>query len=124
MFDRCLFEVLHIDLWKSYVYYIRETKGHLANYREKVAEAFDCAIDRVGVDTQASQIYVDYIQFLKNVEAVGQYAENQKVAAVRKIYQKALSTPLANLDQIWQDYCAFEKVCRAAMSSINFIFSL
>ena len=106
------------------MYYIRETKGHLANYREKVAEAFDCAIDRVGVDTQASQIYVDYIQFLKNVEAVGQYAENQKVAAVRKIYQKALSTPLANLDQIWQDYCAFEKVCRAAMSSINFIFSL
>jgi len=109
LFDRCLFEVLHIDLWKSYVYYIRETKGHLPNYREKVAEAFDCAIDRVGVDTQASQIYVDYIQFLKNVEAVGQYAENQKVAAVRKIYQKALSTPLANLDQIWQDYCAFEK---------------
>uniref|UniRef100_A0AC34R5A3 Suppressor of forked domain-containing protein n=1 Tax=Panagrolaimus sp. JU765 TaxID=591449 RepID=A0AC34R5A3_9BILA len=109
LFTRCLFEVLHIDLWKSYVFYIRETKGHLPNYREKVAEAFDCAIDRVGADTQASQIYLDYIHFLKNVEAVGQYAENQKVSAVRKIYQKAISTPLVNLDQIWQDYCAFEK---------------
>uniref|UniRef100_A0A914PND0 Suppressor of forked domain-containing protein n=1 Tax=Panagrolaimus davidi TaxID=227884 RepID=A0A914PND0_9BILA len=109
LFERCLFKVLHIDLWKSYVYYMKETKGHLPDFREQVVEAFDCAIDRVGIDIQASQIYLEYIQFLKNVEVVGQYAENQKVSAVRKVYQKAFSTPVLNLDGIWQDYCTFEK---------------
>lgn len=59
--------MLHIDLWKSYVHYMKDSKGHLLNFRAQVGEAFECAIDRVGMDIQASPIYLQYIQFLKNV---------------------------------------------------------
>jgi hypothetical protein len=46
--------------------------------------------------------------FIRDVK--GQYAENQKITAIRKIYKKGLATPMANIDQLWADYCAYEKV--------------
>ncbi|PIO55555.1 hypothetical protein TELCIR_23056, partial [Teladorsagia circumcincta] len=41
--------------------------------------------------------------------AVGQYAENQRISAVRKIYQRGISTPMVNIESLWTDYCAYEK---------------
>uniref|UniRef100_A0A7E4VB61 Suf domain-containing protein n=1 Tax=Panagrellus redivivus TaxID=6233 RepID=A0A7E4VB61_PANRE len=109
LFERCIFQVLHIDLWKSYLHYLKLSKGHIISMREKVADAFELAIDRVGHDIQAAQIYQDYIQFLTDVEAQGQYAENQKVSAIRKVYLRAVATPMLNIETIWQAYCDFEK---------------
>ncbi|CAB3404733.1 unnamed protein product [Caenorhabditis bovis] len=109
IFSRCLVNVLNIDLWKCYVHYIYETKGQLSTFREKMAQAYDFALEKVGMDIQSYQIYADYIAFLKKVPAVGQYAENQRITAVRRIYQKALSTPILQLDSLWNDYCAYEK---------------
>ncbi|MGH0154910.1 UNVERIFIED_CONTAM: hypothetical protein FKN15_037551 [Acipenser sinensis] len=34
LFQRCLMKVLHIDLWKCYLSYVRETKGKLPTYKE------------------------------------------------------------------------------------------
>ena len=33
IFARCLTKVLHIDLWKTYMYYVREAKGAIAEFR-------------------------------------------------------------------------------------------
>ena len=44
-------------------------------------------------------------------EAVGSYAENQKIAAVRKVYQKGIMTPMTNVELLWKDYCTYEMVC-------------
>lgn len=33
LFQRCLMKVLHIDLWKCYLAYVRETKGKLPSYK-------------------------------------------------------------------------------------------
>ena len=33
LFQRCLMKVLSIDLWKTYLLYIKETKGSLPSYR-------------------------------------------------------------------------------------------
>ena len=44
-----------------------------------MAQAYDFALDKMGMDVQAHQIWVDYIEFLKGVEAVGTYAENQRI---------------------------------------------
>lgn len=33
LFQRCLMKVLHIDLWKCYLSYVRETKGKLPSYK-------------------------------------------------------------------------------------------
>lgn len=38
------------------------------------------------MDIQSYSIWNDYINFLRNVEAVGSYAENQRITAVRKVF--------------------------------------
>lgn len=108
LFQRCLLKVLNIDLWKAYLNYVKETKGSLPSYREKMAQAYDFALDKMGMDIMSSQIWADYITFLKNVEAVGSYAENQRITAVRKIYQRGCVNPMINIEQLWKDYAAYE----------------
>lgn len=41
------------------------------------------------MDLHSYSIWADYIAFLKSVEAVGSYAENQKITAVRKVKFKS-----------------------------------
>jgi cleavage stimulation factor subunit 3 len=55
-------------------------------------------------------IWVDYINFLKSVEATGSFAENQKITAIRKVFQKGIMNPMMNVENLWKDYCAFENV--------------
>ena len=85
LFQRCLIRVLNIDLWRTYLLYVKETKASLQNYQEKMAQAYDFALDKMGLDIQSHTIWSDYIKFLKGVEAAGTFAENQKIAAIRKV---------------------------------------
>ena len=77
--------MLNIDLWRTYLLYVKETKASLQNYQEKMAQAYDFALDKMGLDIQSHTIWSDYIKFLKGVEAAGTFAENQKIAAIRKV---------------------------------------
>lgn len=36
-------------------------------FREKMAQAYDFALDKIGMDVMSYQIWVDYISFLKSV---------------------------------------------------------
>jgi cleavage stimulation factor subunit 3 len=73
-----------------------------------LAQAFDFALEKIGMDLHSFSIWSDYIQFLKSVEAVGSYAENQKITAIRKVYQKAVLTPIIGIEQLWKEYIQFE----------------
>ena len=44
-------------------------------------------------------------------EAVGSYAENQRITAVRKVFQRGVINPMINIEMLWKDYCNFEVVC-------------
>ncbi|KAJ8416258.1 hypothetical protein AAFF_G00382800 [Aldrovandia affinis] len=109
LFQRCLMKVLHIDLWKCYLSYVRETKGKLPSYKEKMAQAYDFALDKIGMEIMSYQIWVDYINFLKGVEAAGSYAENQRITAVRRVYQRGCVNPMINIEQLWRDYSKYEE---------------
>lgn len=78
--------------------------------REKMAQAYDFALDKIGMDIHSFSIWNDYVNFLKSVEAVGSYAENQKIGAVRKVYQRGIITPMIGMETFWKDYIAFEQV--------------
>ncbi|XP_021344341.1 cleavage stimulation factor subunit 3-like, partial [Mizuhopecten yessoensis] len=41
-------------------------------------------------------------------DAVGSYAENQRITAVRKVYQRGVVNPMINIEALWKDYCAYE----------------
>jgi len=109
LFQRCLIKVLNIDLWKTYLLYVKETKSTLPTYKEKMAQAYDFALDKMGLDIQSHTLWNDYIKFLKGVEAFGSYAENQKITAIRKVYQRAIENPMVNIETLWKDYINFEQ---------------
>ncbi|KYN44814.1 Protein suppressor of forked [Trachymyrmex septentrionalis] len=109
LFQRCLMKILNIELWKLYLSYVKETKASLTTYKEKMAQAYDFALDKIGMDIHSYSIWNDYVMFLKSVEAVGSYAENQKISAVRKVYQRGVINPMINMEQLWKDYMSFEQ---------------
>ena len=73
----------------------------LFNFREKMAQAYDFALDKMGMDIASYSLWNDYVKFLKAVDAVGSYAENQKISAIRKIYQRGIVNPMINIEQFW-----------------------
>ncbi|CAB0001846.1 unnamed protein product [Nesidiocoris tenuis] len=109
LFQRCLIKVLNIKLWKLYLAYVKETKAALPTFKEKMAQAYDFALEKIGMDIQSYSIWNDYVTFLKGVEAVGSYAENQKITAVRKVYQKGVVTPMLKIENLWKDYMTYEQ---------------
>lgn len=98
-----------MDLWKCYLAYVKETKASLPSYREKMAQAYDFTLDKMGMDVTSYSVWNDYVNFLKSVDAVGSYAENQRITAVRKVYQKGVHNPMTNIEQLWKDYVAYEQ---------------
>jgi len=52
-----------------------------------MAQAYDFALEKIGMDIHSHNIWQDYITFLSSVEAVGSYAENQKITAIRKVIE-------------------------------------
>ncbi|XP_023026609.1 cleavage stimulation factor subunit su(f) [Leptinotarsa decemlineata] len=116
LFQRCLMKILNIELWKLYLTYVKETKASLPTYKEKMAQAYDFALDRIGMDIHSYSIWNDYVNFLKGVEAVGSYAENQKISAVRKVYQRGIITPMTGMETFWKDYIAFEQNINAIIA--------
>ncbi|EQB79164.1 cleavage stimulation factor subunit 3 isoform 1 [Camelus ferus] len=74
-----------------------------------MAQAYDFALDKIGMEIMSYQIWVDYINFLKGVEAVGSYAENQRITAVRRVYQRGCVNPMINIEQLWRDYNKYEE---------------
>ena len=59
--------VVSIELWKTYLLYVKETKSSLSTYKEKMAQAYDFALDKMGMDIQSNSLWTDYINFLKGI---------------------------------------------------------
>lgn len=75
-----------------------------------MGQAFDFALEKMGIDINSYSIYNDYVQFLKSVDAKGSYAENQKISAVRRVYQRGIIIPMSNIENFWKEYLAYEQV--------------
>lgn len=77
-----------------------------------MAQAYDFAIDKIGLDLMSFTIWNDYVTFLKGVEAIGAYAENQKITAIRKVRFDRI---------IFLLICYIMIVTGTLITSINFI---
>ncbi|CDS37190.1 cleavage stimulation factor subunit 3 [Echinococcus multilocularis] len=108
LFQKCLVKILNIDLWKLYLQYIKDTKGKHPNFKEKMAQAYDFTLDKMGLDLNSYSIWADYIAFLRSTQVQGSYAESQKITATRRVYQRAIVTPMLGIETVWRDYCMYE----------------
>ncbi|KAI9031293.1 hypothetical protein DFJ74DRAFT_655243 [Hyaloraphidium curvatum] len=110
IFARCLRSVLDVDLWNCYLSYVRKRYNNDkdATHRSTVQKAFEFVLQNVGLDKDSGPLWGDYIAFLKTGETRSTYEEQQKMDLLRKTYHRALSAPIANIEQLWRDYDSYE----------------
>lgn len=78
-------------------------------------QCYDFAVNAVGHDKDAGEIWSEYIKFIHNGPTDGPpgAAEGAAQAAtrindLRKLYRRAVQIPLMNVEKLWQDYVRFE----------------
>ncbi|KAF7331026.1 mRNA 3'-end-processing protein RNA14 [Mycena venus] len=96
-----------VELWKFYLDYVRRMNVGTGN-RETVRKAFDFALNHIGQDRDSGSIWAEYIQFLNSAETSNTWEAQQKMDALRKVYHRAVQTPLDNVEQLWTQFEAFE----------------
>ncbi|KAL4253804.1 mRNA 3'-end-processing protein RNA14 [Abortiporus biennis] len=107
LFNKFLKTSPFVDLWKFYLSYVRKMNAG-PNSRDTIRKAYEYALNHIGHDKDSSEIWMDYIQFLKAGEAANPWDEGQKMDAIRKAYQRAVQTPIDNVSRVWEDYQEFE----------------
>ncbi|KAJ7855761.1 Suf-domain-containing protein [Mycena olivaceomarginata] len=85
-----------VELWKLPLHYVCRMN------------AFDFALSHIGQDRDSGSIWAEYIQFLNQVETSNPREAQQKMNALRKVYHRAVQTPLDNVEQLWTQFQAFE----------------
>ncbi|TCD68366.1 mRNA 3'-end-processing protein rna14 [Steccherinum ochraceum] len=108
LFNRFLKTSPFVELWKYYLAHVRKLNPNTAA-RSTVRSAYEFALNYVGHDQDSDEIWRDYIQFLKAGEAPTTFDESQKMDAIRKAYQRAIQTPMASVQKLWDEYSDFEK---------------
>ncbi|KAG0325222.1 mRNA 3'-end-processing protein rna14 [Dissophora globulifera] len=107
IFQRCLRSVLSVELWKYYLNYIRRINTG-PEAKDIITKAYDFVLQHVGLDRDSGAIWGDYLFFLKSGQTQNTWEEQQKMDAMRRVFQKAVCIPLNNVENIWRDYDSFE----------------
>ncbi|KNC45972.1 cleavage stimulation factor 77 kDa subunit [Thecamonas trahens ATCC 50062] len=144
IYERALPNVLHMDLWLSYLEYVEASvpaaaaaavaggdgegaaneesskaaaAAAAATAREKVVEAYEFAVEHMGFHIAASAIWTKYIAFLKATPAMdaGQVARRNE--AVRKAYHRAIVSPSLGIEALWQGYSTFENALNVQLAA-------
>mmetsp|Transcript_39400 Transcript_39400/g.100993 ORF Transcript_39400/g.100993 Transcript_39400/m.100993 type:complete len:922 (-) Transcript_39400:596-3361(-) len=124
LFSRCLYKCPSVDLWAFYLTFVKGLhpilnkykKGEVPTFeigeydlaRDEVIKAYDLAVEVIGKDIYSSQIWIDFIRFLRGEKGTNDYDQGQLVSKIRSVYQKAVVTPMQNLDTIWKEYEQWE----------------
>ena len=67
IFNRCLRQVVNVSLWKFYLDYIRRVNvSKTPETRQTIVQAYEFAVQHVGLDIDSSVIWKDYIEFVKS----------------------------------------------------------
>ena len=72
--------------------------------RNTIISAYEFALQTIGMDKESGLIWLDYIQFIKSGETTNTFEEQQKMDQLRKLYTRAVKTPLTLVEQVWKDY--------------------
>ncbi|KAI5297612.1 mRNA 3'-end-processing protein rna14, partial [Ascosphaera atra] len=115
IFNRSLLNVPYVQLWGTYLDYVRR-RNNLTNdtsgqARSIITSAYVFALQKIGIDKDSAQIWVDYIQFLRTAPGIiggTTWQDQQKMDTLRKAYQRAVIVPMQALNTLWKEYDQFE----------------
>ena len=107
--------VPNVNLWSTYLNYIRRTNdlsgANSDKARNTIIQAYEFSLTNIGMDRDAGRIWQDYIQFIRS--GPGQiggtnWQDQLKMDQLRKAYQRAVCIPMSNVNALWKEYDQFE----------------
>lgn len=116
-----------MEICRIYVLYVRRvndviTGGEKA--RSTVVQAFDFAVNKVGVDLDSYDLWKDYVDFFKGWNPGSNWELQQKTDLIRKLYRRCLVIPNAKIETMWADYRKWENEVSNPNSASKFIADL
>ena len=106
-----------VDLWILYIrtrsrQARRENPNDEDKYRELTTQAYEIAIEASGFCINNHVIWKAYLQWAKS-----QTSNPKLMLHLRSIYQRLVCNPMTGLDQLWQEYEAFERQQSEALAT-------
>jgi len=93
----------NVELWKSFLSYLKKHGS-----RDAILKAFDQALLNCGLEPSSHGIWNDYIGFISKGHG-GRGPDDQVTRdLLRKVYQRAVKSPIQNLETFWREYEEFE----------------
>lgn len=114
--QRCNEICYNIEIWKYYLKYVIEHVCKDENNDSKnmkIIEAYEYALNFIGMDIDSSPMWLDYLKFLKSLES------NEIQAKIVEVYSRVLSQPIHNIDVIQKEYLEYKKNIRTSTNTIN-----
>lgn len=109
IYQRCIPLVLNVKLAEDYVdFVISGTIPEDQNIKQVGTEAFEFAINSVGIDLESGSLWLKYAAFVSSWKSENALEDAQKIQMIRKIYHRAVSVPLNDIESVWKQYDAFE----------------
>lgn len=76
--------------------------------RATIRKAYEFALNHIGHDKDAGEVWKDYIDFLKSTEAHTTWDAQQRMDALRSAYHRAVVIPVENVETLWRELDVFE----------------
>ena len=130
IFQRTLLQIPHVQLWSMYLDHIRRhnnvTTDTSGEARQIIHQAYDLALQNVGLDKDSGKFWQDYVQFIKSGPGnIGgsNWQDQQKMDLLRKTYQRAICVPTQSTNMLWKEYDGFEMgLNKITVRSCRFLF--
>lgn len=113
--NKTLLSLPNLRLWSTYLDHVRRlndiTRDTAGNARQVITQAYEVALENIGIDKDSGFLWQEYIQFLKSRPGnVGgtTWQEQQKMDQLRKAYQQAIKIPTQATQVLWKEYDQFE----------------
>ena len=115
IFHRTLLQIPNLQLWSMYLDHIRRhnntTTDTSGTARQIIHQAYDLALQKIGIDKESGKVWQDYVQFIRSGPGnIGgsNWQDQQKMDLLRKTYQRAICVPTQATNALWKEYDAFE----------------
>ena len=108
-FSKCLVKYRSVDIWMSYISMVQMKSVQSGDIKSDEA-VFERAIDNVGMSFDSAVLWKTYLEFIRDRQDWHDVGDSRRLAAYRKIYQKALCVPHEGLDTLWKEYEVLEKM--------------
>lgn len=115
IFSKTLLQIPNLQLWSAYLDHIRRhhniTIDPTGSARKVVHQAYELALNSIGMDKDSGNLWQDFIQFIKSGPGVvggSNWQDQQKMDVLRKAYQQAVCVPTQTVENLWREYSAFE----------------